>query len=85
MAWMRSWKIRRARRRANLEPPEPRSPERLEAARQAAREAEATLGQVLSQAPEVEAQAERAERIHRENNLGPRFWAAVESMTGRHA
>lgn len=85
MAWMRSWKIRRARRRAALTPPSPPAPERLEEARQAARDAEAVLGQVLNQAPAVEERAAKAERIHRENNLGPRFWAAVESMTGRHA
>lgn len=80
MGWMRSWRRRVVARRPHLKPPA-RPAERLEEARQAAREAEAVLVQVQRLEPVVQERAEVASRIHQENNLGPSFWKAVE---GRH-
>jgi hypothetical protein len=35
------------------------------------------LHQVEARKPEVETAAEELIRFHRENNIGPRFWAAM--------
>ena len=57
--------------------PQGSSPEDIERARREAEAARMQLHQVEAQAPRVETAAEKLTRIHRENNIGPRFWAAV--------
>ena len=66
-------------RRHRKTPPAPKgsSPEDIERAKREADAARAQLHQVEAQAPQVETAAEKLVRIHRENNIGPRFWAAV--------
>ena len=71
---MRRW----SRRKAILKPPPAPEPERMEEARRAARDAHQILGEVLSQEPSVEARAEKAARIHRENHLGHSVWRVME-------
>lgn len=82
MRWMRRWRRRVVTRRPYLKPPAAMPEERLEEARQAAESADAIHSLVLEMKPVVEAEARKSERIHRENNLGPSFWRAME---GRRA
>lgn len=77
MTW-RSWKRRVVARRPGLRPPIPPDPSGLAEARHAAREAADNLRQTLAQTPAVEERARRAERIHRENHLGPSIWRVME-------
>ena len=80
MNW-RSWKRRVLDRRPHLRPPDP-DPESLAEARLAARAAVDGYHRALEMGPAVTERAAKAERIHRENNLGPSFWRAME---GRRA
>lgn len=73
----RSWRRRIVARRPALKPPPPDEGGRAEA-RQAARDAADTLRQVLAMEPAVTERAAKAERIHRENHLGPSIWRVME-------
>lgn len=66
-------------RRHRKTPPAPKgsSPGDIERAKREAKAARDMLHQVEAQAPKVETAAETLTRMHRENNIGPRFWAAV--------
>lgn len=77
----RSWRRRIVARRPHLRPPAP-DPTGLEEARQAAREAAEVHHRVLEMDPAVQERAAKAERIHRENHLGPSIWRVME---GRRA
>jgi hypothetical protein len=55
----------------------PPTPEDIERAAQEAERSRATLHRVQAQTPEVETTAQHLERKLRENNIGPRFWAAL--------
>lgn len=81
MMWMRRWRRRVLARRPYLRPPTP-DPESLAEARMAARTAVDGYHRALELEPAVTERAAKAERIHRENNLGPSFWRAME---GRRA
>lgn len=78
----RRWRRRIVARRPHLRPPELPDPSGLKEARQAASAAEETYQQALAMVPVVDRHAEKSERIHRENNLGPSIWRVME---GRRA
>lgn len=73
MAWIRR------RRKAQRRPAAPvgPTPAEIERAAQEAERSRATLHKVQAQTPEVETTAQHLERKLRENNIGPRFWAAL--------
>lgn len=64
--------------RPSLKPPAPACPVELcKAAREVAL-ADQALKEVRARGEEVDAHAERAERMLEENNLGPSLWRLVE-------
>jgi len=65
------------RRPIGLEPPPPLPPGTVRRAEQAADHAAEVLDRVERQDDQVRKVSARADRILRENNLGPRFWAAL--------
>lgn len=78
MSWVATVRnLLRRRRHASLEVPAPPSAERLTAARQESERATEVLHQVCRRDPIVRARQARADEIYRENNLGPKFWAAL--------
>jgi hypothetical protein len=66
-------------RRRHRTPPAPQgsTPEDVERARREAQRAREQLHRVEAQAPQAESAAETLTRLRRENNIGPRFWAAL--------
>lgn len=68
------WK--RRKRRQHLAPPPP-DPHRLERARQEAQRAHQQLDNARAQDEEVTERSEHLEEVLVNNNLGPKFWAAV--------
>lgn len=78
MSWVaRARNFLARRRHAALEVPEPPSAERMSAAKQEAERATEVFRQVCRRDPLVRARQARADEIYRENNLGPKFWAAL--------
>lgn len=71
MGWIRK------RRHPRVPPPVGPTPAEIELAAREAAAARHQLNRVEAQAPEVETKAQGLERRLRENNIGPRFWAAL--------
>lgn len=76
MGWRRAIRDRWA-------PPPPPPPEEIEEARAEAEQAEALLAECEALTPAIERRARTLEKIRRENNLGPRFWAAYVTGSDR--
>lgn len=71
------------RRRPDFAAPPPPDPARLEEARREADHAGEVLDRVRRDDQRVNETAERAERLRRQNHLGPSFWRWAESLGER--
>lgn len=75
MSWISSW-LRRRKRPSLDQPPAP-NPAGIVEAQAQLRRAEDTLTRLVAREPEVDHASQTAAEIHRRNNLGPAFMAAL--------
>lgn len=68
------------RRLPDFAAPPPTHPGRLEAARREAARAGEVLKRVQEDNQKIEEAAARAEKLRKQNHLGPSFWAWAESL-----
>ncbi len=77
MKWL-NWIRRRVR--PSLSPPPPPDPAGIVRAQEQIRKAEITLADLAAREPEVDHVSRTAAEIHRRNNLGPAFMAALSKQ-----
>lgn len=77
MNWVRRWF---GRRRPDFGVPPPPDPIRMGEAVAEAQRAKVVLDRVRRDDQRVNETAERADRLRRQNHLGPSFWAWAESL-----
>lgn len=80
MSWVHRWL---GRRRPDFGAPALPDPARLEEARREADRSGEVLRRVEADHGRVEATAARAEKLRRQNHLGPSFWRWAESLGER--